>query len=113
MSKTKKKPACAPALAEIIDQDALRIRVNGGEHDGETLSLDVVTTKLAMEAVERKHKTTDPGWLVTAEFLTDLGAAMAKHLGWEKCSGSFAYQLWIKVSEAWVDLKKNIDLKQS
>lgn len=105
--KRATKPAAKPASNELIDEGTIEINITGGENAGKH-SIDVMSTKIAMEPVEIRHNCGVEGWTATGEFLKDLSETTAKHLGWQSMSSQLAYQLWHKVSKAWVELKKNM-----
>jgi hypothetical protein len=110
-TKSKTKPAAKP-MNEFIDEGTISITVKGGEHEGNH-TIDVMAMYFAIEPLHKKHGVGEKDWNSTAEFLNDLSAAVAKQLGWESCSSSVAYDLWHKITSAWMALKKNMPSMQS
>lgn len=72
------------------------------------VTIDLLTTKMAMEPVEEKHGAGKKDWRGTPAFLADLAAAI-EGVGVTPCTPTAAYQIWCYVSEGWAELKKDMD----
>jgi hypothetical protein len=103
--------AIPPAAPDEIDDGTFTVRMKGGALDGQSVTIDVFTAKVAIEAVEIKHNSAKDGWRVSAPFLTDLAAALDA-IGVKGCSGTAAYQIWLLVAKRFEDLKKNMHALQ-
>jgi hypothetical protein len=112
MAKRKSVVTPTKSTNELTDEGILEINVKGGEHAGR-ISVDVMAMYFAIHPLHKKHNVGTKGWNATADFLNDLAAVVSKQLGWEKCSTGFAFDLWHKISRAWVALKKNMHSMQS
>lgn len=91
-----------------LNDGTLAFRINDGPHAGETITLDILAARVAIQAVELKHNVTGE-FVMTPEFLADLVAAV-KSVGVEYCSPTLAAQIWHRVTDAWIELKKNTGL---
>ena len=104
--------AQAPDNGErIIEDGAVKFRVQGGPLDGKLLVLDVLSLVLASGPVETKYGTFAEGFVTTAEFLADLASAF-RAVGATDCSPTLAYRIWLAAWERWIELKKNMQPKQ-
>lgn len=104
MNKTKKRLPAKPAIPTIGD-GTVSVKVKGGAHDGETLSLDLINLILAIEPVEAAHKVA-AGFKANPKFTTDLATAF-RSAGVPGCTPTMAYDLWCFARNAWYELKKD------
>ena len=111
MAKTKKKaPRRRPPQNGYITDGTLKIAVKGGEHDGETIEMDLMLLRLAAEESMKEHPlsevTRDRQKMLepTAEFAMDLTNRL-KRLGY-KCSPAIAVNAWLKMCDYFADVQK-------
>lgn len=105
--RAKGTTATKPAKNNALQDGTLAFPIVGGEHDGDTLTLDVMHVRLACEIVERKHDVYAKGYTCTLEFFGDLAEAI-KSCGATYCTPTMAYQIWTAVIAEWEKLKKNM-----
>ncbi len=82
----------------------------GNAATDKTHDFDLMLLKLAIDQVTGMHnlKETETGGLTpTPDFLLDLAAAIDK-MGFDGCTPSQAYEIWVIATTAFVSLKKNI-----
>lgn len=108
---TRRRPATKIAALEqpgshLLDDGSLTVRIKDGDKAGTVFKLDLMATKVALEAVEAKHKVGTPGFVVTASLLTDLAAALLTMPGVDYCTPTMAYRLWCLINTEFINLKK-------
>lgn len=102
MPQTKKKSTRGkqePSPNGHFIDGTITIEVQGGPHDGKTITMDASVVSLASVPLEKKHKLVTKGEQIhaTAEFLVDLDAKL-KSIGYES-TPTIALHAWIKASE--------------
>ena len=95
-----------------LNEGQLTFKVEGGEHDGVELIIDVVMAKLAAEPVERAHGV-GKGWQPTPKFCADVAQAFMENGIVDSCTPSMAYHIYFTVVEAWLKAKKNMSFLQN
>jgi len=94
-----------PALEVLDGAIPLTIRRANGTED--SLTIDVMQVRLALEPVEAKHGCGKEGWRATPEFLTDLAQACESvmHMA---CTPSVAFAIWQATTRYWSDNQKKM-----
>ena len=93
----------------ILGDGTIRFKIEGGKMNGETVSVDVVSAKLASEPVDKSHGSGEEEWSPTPEFLRDLAKAYVETGILPYCSPSMAYHVYFEVIAQWTGLKKSME----
>lgn len=101
----KKKAATKPIELADYSSGELTFRINGGESGSKTVTVDLVTAKIAADELELKHRLDDQQGRPTRPFLADLAIELSE-IGNFDCTPSVAYQIWHAVDQQMAILQK-------
>lgn len=93
----------------ILQNGKLRFALVGPDGNETPVEADLIELKLICEQVEEKHnlQVVNGEARPTPEFLADL-AGVLQGCGFEGCTSTQAWQVWVTVGKSLVVLKKNI-----
>lgn len=89
----------------VYSDGQLKFRVEGGKSDGKSVTIDLITAKVAADDLEMKHRLDDRKGRPTGPFLVDLAKDFGE-MGNFVCTPSVAYQIWIVVDDKMAELQK-------
>lgn len=92
----------------VVCNGLIDVKISGGQHDGETLTIDTIATRLVMDEVEQRHLDAKGNVKVTSAFTMDMATALTKSGFVKDCTPTMAIGLWHAVSKAWEVVKKNM-----
>ena len=101
MTKRKARPVRKTGTDITLTDATLPIVLPSGKR----LAIDLLTARMAAEPVERKHNVKE-GYVPTLEFWTDMAAALSPLV--PGCTPTWASQIWGRIIDAWLELKKNM-----
>ena len=101
--RVRKKPA---TNGQMIQEGQIIVEVQGGPHDGKTITMDAMLVKLTAERLEKKHQLEVDGdqYVATAKFAKEFAEEL-EGLGYDS-SPSIALAAWGRANQWYVDLKK-------
>lgn len=83
-----------------------------GLPSGESVSLDVITAKLAIEPIETKHGRFKEGFATDEPFLDEMSEKF-EGMGIKPCTRTMAYAVWEAICNRLDEVKKNMSKPQS
>jgi len=94
----------------VFSDGMLSFKIEGGEHGGETVSVDLLWLRLKCEELEESHKLKvneeKQEYIPTAEFLSALSRSIEQETGY--CTPSLAFQIWVAGSRLYEEIQKKI-----